>query len=85
MDPRESKLPVWVQQLIANLRLRIDNVCDPFVREITKLQPRLKLLEARNSALIELLECAARGGHKTAQEIMAIIGAYDLTLTKLEE
>ena len=53
--------------------------------EIAKLRPQVALLKARNEALTELLECAARGGHKTASEIVDIIHGYDLTLTKKEQ
>ncbi len=83
-DPREEKLPNWARQLIASLRLRLDAKVDPLVAELAKLRPRVELLMARESAMTELLECAARGGHKTAKEIVEIIGTYDLTLTPRE-
>ena len=85
LDPREAKLPAWAQQLIASLRLRIDATRDPLVMEIARLRPQVELLKARNEAFTELFECAARGGHKTAKEIMDIITAYELTLTKRGE
>lgn len=82
MDPRESKLPVWAQQLIADLRKRIQYGNEPLLDEIGKLRPLNEKLKRRNEALTELLECAASGQHKDAQEIIAIIGQYDLELVK---
>jgi hypothetical protein len=63
------------------LRRRLEYATEPLAAEIAKLRPRLELLQRRNEALGELLECAARGGHKDAQEIMEVIRGYDLTLT----
>ncbi len=84
VDSREEKLPVWAKQLIADLRRRIEAQGEPLVRELARLRPQVDLLKARNEALTELLECAARGGHKTAEEIMEIIRSYSLTLTPEE-
>ena len=82
MDPREVKLPVWARELIATLRLRVETDNEPLRREVVKLRPLVEELKRRNEALTELLECAARGQHKTAQEIMEIIQTYDLELRK---
>lgn len=84
MDPREANLPRWAQEMIKKLRDRLDISRDPLVTEVAKLRPQVELLKTRNEALIELLECAARGQHKTAAEIMEIIRAYNLTLTPNE-
>lgn len=81
-DPREDKLPNWAKELIADLRRRIQYGNEPLINEIAKLRPQMEKMRAQHEAMTELLECAARGGHKTAQEIIAIIQAYDLTLTK---
>lgn len=85
MDEREVRLPAWAQQLIADLRKKVQYGNEPLMKELAKLRPQVELLMARNGALTELLECAAMGGHKTAQEIVKIIEAYDMTLTKREE
>ncbi len=82
MDEREAKLPAWARETIANLRAKLEAATDPLVKELSQLRPRMELLKARNEALQELLECAAKGGHRSSQEIMDIIGQYDLTLTK---
>ena len=84
-DDREEKLPQWARQLIADLRKRLEANREPLLAELTKLRPQVALLKARNEALTELLECAAIGMHKTSQEIIAIIQAYDLTLTERTE
>ncbi len=86
-DPREAKLPVWTRELIATLRQRISILNDPsnpHIKELVELRRQVPLLKARYEAMTELLGCAAKGGHKTAQEIMEIIEQYDLTLTKKE-
>lgn len=82
MDPREERLPQWAQQMIRDLRKRLEMATEPFVREMAKLRPQMELLKARNEALTELLECAARGGHATSQVIVEVIQAYDLSLSK---
>lgn len=84
MEEREKNLPRWAQELIADLRKRVSAAVDPLTREIARLRPERDTLKARNEALIELLECAARGGHKTAQDIVNVLAGYSLTLTKDE-
>lgn len=81
-DPREARLPNWAREIINNLRKRLEAATEPMVKELAKLRPQMALLKARNESMQELLECAAKGGHRSAQEIMDIIGQYDLTLTK---
>ena len=85
MDPREKNLPRWAQDLINDLRRCLNVSRDQLVTEIARLRPRVEVLECRNGALTELLECAARGGHKTAAEIVAIVEEFDLELVKKEE
>jgi hypothetical protein len=82
VDEREKKLPQWAKQLIADLRKLVEHGNGPLLAELHKLRPQVELLKRRNESLIELLDCAATGKHKTAIEIMEIIRNYDLTLTK---
>ena len=84
MDEREAKLPVWAQQTINDLRKRLNDQNNPLTREIASLRPRVELLKNRNEALTELLECAAKGGHKTAKEIVEVLQTFELTLTPKE-
>jgi hypothetical protein len=84
MDDREAKLPAWARELIADLRRRVQCATEHLAAEVAKFRPQMELLKSRNEALTELLDCAARGGHKTAQAIMEIIRAYDLTLSTKE-
>jgi len=81
MDNREAKLPTWAKELLACLRKQIEQGQEPLVRELNRLRPQMELLRLREAAMTELLDCAAKGGHKSAQEIMDIIRAYNLTLT----
>ncbi len=84
MDEREAKLPLWARETIANLRRQLQ--IKPDTQDtINKLRLQLELMKAKNEAMTELIECAARGGHKQSVEIMDIIGNYDLTLTKHDE
>lgn len=80
MDPRENSLPKWSQQLIADLRNRVKYAVEPMVTELARLRPQVERLKAHNEAMQDLLSCAARGGHKTAQEIIEVIERYDLVL-----
>ena len=85
ISEREDNLPKWAQELISSLRQRIRAATDPLIKEISVLRPKVDLLKTKNEALTELLGCAASGNHKTAQEIIKIIRAYDLTLTPIGE
>lgn len=82
MDERENKLPAWAKQTIADLRLRVANNAEPLARELVNLRPRVELLNARNGALMELLECAAKGGHITSQAIVETLRGYTLELIR---
>lgn len=84
MDEREKKLPSWAQQIIADLRKRVQYGTEPLIAELAKLRPQVELLKAREGALTELLNCAARGGHKTSQDIIEIIESYGLVLSTKE-
>lgn len=81
-DEREAKLPAWAQQMIASLRLRAATATEVGAKEIATLRARNELLERRTSALEELLTCAAKGGHKTAQEIISVLESYSLSVVK---
>jgi hypothetical protein len=85
LDEREKSLPKWAQTLIAELRQRVQFGNEALLNEVAKLRPQVEFLKRRNEALTELLDCAAKGNHKTAIEIMEIIRSYSLTLTKEEE
>ncbi len=75
-DSREEKLPSWARQLIADLRKRVQYGNEPLIKEIATLRPLHKKLKAENDALKELLRAAAKGGHLTAQDIIAVIEEY---------
>jgi hypothetical protein len=78
MDEREAKLPAWARELIANLRRAVQDKYGPLHRELDQLRPQVQRLTARNEALTELLECAARGGHATSQTIIDILKQYPI-------
>ena len=71
-DQREDKLPVWARELLANLRQQLEAER----RKVKGLEHESKVYYARNEALNELLDCAAKGGHKTAQTIVDMIKVY---------
>lgn len=52
------------------------------LKQLDTYRAQVKKLKARNYALTELLECAARGGHMVAQQIIDVIGGYNLELVK---
>lgn len=81
-DPREKNLPKWAQDIISDLRKRIEYVREPLVAEIAKMRPQYERYKARYEAMQELIDCAAKGEHKDAQEIITIIENYDLELRK---
>jgi hypothetical protein len=80
-DEREAKLPQWARELIKELRQRVQYATEPLVKEAADLRRQCQLNQAKAEAMTELLDCAARGGHKTATEIMEVLRSYSLTLT----
>ncbi len=78
MDSREEKLPVWAKDLLADMRRKIATATEPLLKELNTLRPRMEILKSRNEAMIELIECAAKGGHPTSIEIAKMIEAYGL-------
>jgi len=82
VDERELRLPVWARELICDLRSQVAAKTGPLARELATLRPRVELLRSKNEALTELLNCAAKGEHPTAQVIMKVLRTYDLTLTE---
>ncbi len=80
MDEQEAKLPVWARDLIADLHRRIQYYREPAIKDLTRLRLQVELLTAHNGALIELLQCASRGGHMASQEIVNVLEGYDLSL-----
>lgn len=85
MDEREKNLPKWAQELITDLRKRVEYSTEPLTRELAEIRPRVRLLETRNGALLELLECAAKGGHINSQTVISVIQGYGMELIKEEE
>ncbi len=85
MDEREAKLPKWARDELVRLRSCIESKNEPLVREINQIRPRLELLESKLGAMKELLECASRGGHLTAKDIVAVLEGFSLQLVKEEE
>jgi hypothetical protein len=84
-NPREAGLPKWAQQELQRLRDRVQYGNEPLLKEVVSLRPKVALLQAKNDALTELLACAAKGGHVTAQDIMEMLEGYDLVLRGLDE
>jgi hypothetical protein len=75
-DPREEKLPAWARGLLKELRHRAQCDSETLLKEVSELRPTVAKLRARNEALSELLQMAAKGGHVTSQEIVSIIEEY---------
>jgi len=76
MDPREERLPGWAKEIINGLRQRVQHGNEPLLREVAKLRPEVAALRAKNEALTELLQMAAKGGHVAASQIVAVIEEY---------
>lgn len=84
MDEREAKLPAWAQATIRDLRSRLASSREDTASEIARLRTENQTLSRKNSAIEELLTCAAKGGHKTSQEIISVLESYSLSLAKDE-
>lgn len=82
MDEREKTLPKWAQSLIGDLRTRLASEREHLVKELSTLRPKVTLLERQLSALVELLTCAAKGGHREAAEIVRVFESYSLSLSE---
>lgn len=84
VDGREKGLPRWAQELLGELRARVASATEPLIREVAAQRPRIQLLEREVAALKDLVTCAAKGGHRTCQEIVDVYAGYSLTLAKNE-
>lgn len=76
MDSREVNLPKWAQELIKDLRQRVQFGNEPLLKEVAELRPKVASLRAKNDALMELLSMAAKGGHLASSDIIAVISEY---------
>jgi len=84
MDEREAKLPTWAQNTLRDLRARLASAREDSAAEIARLRTDNQLISRKIGALEELLTCAAKGGHKTAAEIISVLESYSLSLSKDE-
>lgn len=82
MDEREKNLPKWAQEHLYNLRLAHRAALESTAKELATLRPQVELLKRSLAGMQELLECAAKGGHLTAAQIVDTLAGYSLTLTK---
>jgi len=82
MDARESKLPQWARAELARLRTQVKAGNEPLLAEVAKSRPRIELLKRQVDAMTELLTAAAKGGSKTAAEIVDVLESYGLTVTE---
>lgn len=80
-DPREANLPKWAQELLKQLRTQIGTALEPAVfarRKLAEVERRLRDRDAVICSLHELLFTAAKGGHRTAQEIVGVLQSYEI-------
>ena len=80
-DPRETSLPKWAQELITKLRANLATAMEPADRERRKreeVEKRFKRSQDVLAALHELLFTAAKGGHRTSQEIINVLDSYEV-------
>lgn len=80
-DLRENNLPKWAQELLKNLRFQLETALEPAVQARRKLEvaeERCRRQASVLDALQELLFTAAKGGHKTAHEIVTVLHSYEI-------
>ena len=75
-DPRIAKLPVWARELIH----RLQTANEPAVEEIVKLRKEVEQLKKadrkkqdRIDAMVEMFQCAAKGGNEVATAVQRIV------------
>jgi hypothetical protein len=85
MDDREKRLPNWVQEELRQLRFRLQSQGEVLTKEVAKLRNENIFLDRKYAALMELITCAAKGGHRTSEEIIQVLDSYNLTVTKDKE
>jgi uncharacterized coiled-coil protein SlyX len=71
-----ERLPLWVRELIHELETQ----AEPQAREITLLKKRIQELEKlrrklqdRIEAMVEMFQCAAKGGNEVALAVRFIV------------
>jgi hypothetical protein len=83
-EMNEASLPKWAQERLERFRSDLQKAREPLLKELGVLRPKVELLEARNAALVELLQAAARGGHLAAADIVRTLEGYELQLVKAD-
>lgn len=74
-----AKLPAWARDLIRQLESRVGSLPDELAqlrRKITELEKANRLKQDRVDAMVEMFQCAAKGGNEVAAAVMRIAGDY---------
>lgn len=81
-EDRELRLPVWAQRELKLLRDRVKYGNDAMLKELVVLRPKVEKLQQELGGIRDLLDCAAKGGHMTSEQIINVLQSYDLTVVK---
>ncbi len=80
-DEREHRLPAWARDTLKRLRVQLETALEPAVdarRKLEACQAKCQKQSDVLSALQELLFTAAKGGHRTSQEIVSVLESYEV-------
>lgn len=75
-----ARLPVWVRVLLKQLETQADpnnNELRLAHQRVVNAEERCRRMQDRMNAMMELMSCAGRGGHETAQAYVdKVISSY---------
>ena len=78
---RINKLPAWARDIIKRLKSAPDVMAEEIARyrrENANLQERAKRVSEANEAIINILQCAGRGGNDFAAAVVSVLEGYEI-------
>lgn len=82
MKEKVARLPAWARELINALELRPQSLVHEtgqLRKEVERLRAVNRQLSDRIDAMVEMFQCAAKGGNEIAQAVQRIVEDYTVS------
>lgn len=79
LQEKIARLPAWAREHMKRLEIQAQPNIDELVRlrgKVAQLEKVNRHLEDKVSAMIEIFQCAAKGGSEIATEVKKIVDAW---------
>lgn len=73
------KLPLWAREFVREMEIRASPQTEEIVRlhqEVERLKKRERQQSDRIQAMVEMFQCAAKGGNEVATAVQKIVEDY---------